>query len=103
MALLEIIQLKHSTLVAIIGSRKDDPSVVIPVALENALLGVDAAEAFLLAGELTGGPNTTTFKSASAAFYFNLRWLLPTLPDPYAANFNLSVVSAEKDRRAQVH
>ena len=96
-ALLEIIQLKHSTLVAIIGSRKDDPSVVIPVALENALLGVDAAEAFLLAGELTGGPNTTTFKSASAAFYFNLRWLLPTLPDPYAANFNLSVVSAEKD------
>jgi hypothetical protein len=94
-ALLLIEQLKHFTLLAIVGARADNPKVVIPIALENALLGVDAAQGFTLAAELDGGPDATQCKFAAAAFYFNMRWLLPTLPDPYAANFNLSVVETE--------
>jgi hypothetical protein len=94
-ALLVMEQSKHFTLVSIIGARKNDPSVIIPVALENALLGVDAAEGFTLAGELTGGPDSTQFKFCAASFYFNMRWLLPILPDPYAANFDLSIVEDE--------
>ncbi|HTA42920.1 MAG TPA: hypothetical protein VK789_10765 [Bryobacteraceae bacterium] len=94
-ALLWIDQLTHETLVAIIGSRPDDPSHVIPLALENAMLGVDAPEGFTLVGELTGGPASTQFKFCAATFYFNMRWLLPTLPDPYAANFNLALVETE--------
>jgi len=94
-ALLWIDQLKHETLVAILGSREVDPSVIIPLALENALTGVDAPEVFALSGELTGGPDATDFKFAAVAFYFNMRWLLAMLPDPYAANFTLSVVEAE--------
>jgi hypothetical protein len=86
-------QSKAATVMAIVGGRPDDRSSIIPVALENALLGVDAPELFTVSGTLQG----TQFLRCVAGLYFDLRWLLPTLPDPYAANFDLSLVRRESD------
>jgi hypothetical protein len=52
------------------------------IALENALIGVQAPGLFLIGGALSG----TTLTNAHAYLYMTSRWLLPTLPDPYAAN-----------------
>ena len=55
-----------------------------PLALENALLGVESPYGFLLSGPVSG----TTFTQCGIAVFFNAQWMLPTLPDPYASNFN---------------
>jgi hypothetical protein len=54
-----------------------------PLALENALIGVESPYGFLLSGPVSG----TNFSQCGIAVFFNARWLLPTLPDPYASNF----------------
>jgi hypothetical protein len=97
-AALRIDQAQTSTLLTIIGARHDNRSVITPLVLENSVLGVDAPEAFILTGTLQDGtsPDTQVLRCV-AAFYLDLRWLLPTLPDPYAANFDLSLVRAETD------
>ncbi len=77
----------------VVGGRADERKVIVPVALENALIGVDAPDAFTLVGSLQG----TQMGKCVAGFTFDLRWLLPTLPDPYAANFNLSLIRGEGD------
>jgi len=59
------------------------------IALTNALLGVAAPSLFLLVASLDPSGEVT---SCVAALYFTATWLLPTLPDPYAANFDLSVI-----------
>ena len=56
------------------------------LALENALIGVRAPKLFLIMGPTTG----TAFSRADVGLLFDLLWLLPTLPDPYAATFDLS-------------
>ncbi len=93
LATLLLDQSQTATVMVIVGGRPDDRSRIIPLALENALLGVDAPELFTLAGALQG----TQLLNCAVGLYFDLRWLLPTLPDPYAANFNLSLVRRESD------
>ncbi|HKM64350.1 MAG TPA: hypothetical protein VJY39_17855 [Acidisphaera sp.] len=56
------------------------------VALENALIGVRAPTLFLITGPTTG----TAFTRADVALLLPTLWLLPTLPDPYAANFEMT-------------
>ena len=58
------------------------------IALENALIGIAPPQTFLLAAELAGD----AVASCTATFYFQTQWLLPTLPDPYAASFDLSII-----------
>lgn len=59
------------------------------LALENVLIGVRAPKLFLIEGPTTG----TAFSRADVGLLFDLLWLLPTLPDPYAANFDISDVT----------
>jgi hypothetical protein len=54
------------------------------VALENALIGIQAPFLFYVTGPVTG----SAFSRADLALFMASRWLLPTLPDPYAANFD---------------
>jgi hypothetical protein len=75
----------------LLAARPDVPKPIFPVALTNVLLGVDAPAVLVVEGVLNG----LAVQPAVVALYFNLRWLLPTLPDPYAANFDLSVVPQE--------
>jgi hypothetical protein len=63
------------------------------IALENALIGVDPPNALTFWGTLQG-LNATR---CDVVLYFVSRWLLPTLPDPYAANFDLSIIPPESD------
>jgi hypothetical protein len=83
------------TFLFIFGLRKDVRQPIVPLALENAVLGVDAPAIFVLAGVLQG----RNVKGV-IGLYFNLRWLLPTLPDPYAANFDLSLIPAESEAQS---
>ena len=92
-AALLINQAQSATTLVIVGVRKDERSVIMPLAIENAVMGLDAPEAFTLAGTLQG----TQVVKCVASFFFDLRWLLPTLPDPYAASFDLSLVRVEAD------
>ncbi|HZU28152.1 MAG TPA: hypothetical protein VFA04_21660, partial [Bryobacteraceae bacterium] len=86
-----LLYLLHSTaadLLFVIAVRPDAPSPIVPLALTNALLGVDAPAVLILGGILSG----LSLENAGAGLYFNLRWLLPTLPDPYAATFDLTTI-----------
>lgn len=57
----------------------------LSLALENALLSVDAPSRLVLSGPLGPGGSLT---EAAVALEFRLRWLMPTLPDPYASSFD---------------
>lgn len=61
---------------------------LVSIALENALLGVETPLALIVQGAL----NDHDITSGTGTFYFNLRWLLPTLPDPYASNNDLELI-----------
>jgi hypothetical protein len=62
-----------------------------PLALENALIGVEPPYGFLLGGPVSG----TDFIQCRVAIFFSAQWLLPTLPDPYAATFGLDEISGQ--------
>ena len=90
-ALLMINRAKSGDGLVLIAGRKDQAKPIVSIALENALLGVNNPALFTLAGKLQG----KALHDCIAGFYFNLRWLLPTLPDPYAANFDATNVLRE--------
>ena len=69
----------------------DDRRTIFPLALENCALGVDAPAVLVISGKLQG----EAMQNAAIGLFYNLRWLLPTLPDPYAANFDLSAIPAQ--------
>ena len=71
-----------------LASRPPNQDPLASVALENALLGVESPSVLIVQGELSGSDIT----SGTAALYFSLRWLLPTLPDPYASNNDLELI-----------
>ena len=71
-----------------IATRQPTNDPLTSLALENALLGVESPSLFVLRGALSG----SDIVSGTASYYFNLRWLLPTLPDPYAANNDLETI-----------
>ncbi|MBV8585988.1 MAG: hypothetical protein JO308_06850 [Verrucomicrobia bacterium] len=84
------------TLLFLIAARKNVRRPIVPLALENALLGVDEPNGLVLAGTL----HDLDVLRCAVGLYFDLRWLLPTLPDPYAANFDLSFIQPQEDRGA---
>ena len=61
----------------------------LSMVLENALLRT-AAPTILTA---TGPLLADQFGSCTAGLVFPLQWILPTLPDPYAANFSASQIA----------
>ncbi|MCU1321477.1 MAG: hypothetical protein JWM43_1126 [Acidobacteriaceae bacterium] len=76
-----------------IFAKQPQPSTKLqPLALENALLGVSPPSGLLLSGEVNG----TSFTHVGVAMYFNMAWLLPTLPDPYAATFGLEIARPQQ-------
>jgi hypothetical protein len=94
-----LLLLDHSstaTLLFLLASRPDIRTPIIPLDLENALLGVDAPAVLVLSGTLQG----LNITKSIVGLYFDLRWLLPTLPDPYAANFDLTLIPPESDQRS---
>jgi len=95
-ALLLLDRSASATFLFLLATRADVRQPVIPLALENALLGVDAPTALALSGTL----QDLNILKCAAGLYFDLRWLLPTLPDPYAANFGLTRIPPEKDQSA---
>jgi len=95
-ASLVLYQDQAGTDLILLGIREEKNPEIITVALENALMGLYAPAVFLLAGTLK---DTQVLPSVSdgrqllrccAGFCCGLRWLLPTLPDPYASNFDSS-------------
>jgi hypothetical protein len=93
-ALLLLDQSNTATFLFLLGARPDVRVPTLSMALENALLGVDAPAVLVLAGTVAGD----NFLGGVVGLYFDLRWLLPTLPDPYAANFDLTFIPQEADR-----
>lgn len=91
--LLQLDYVGSFTFFFLIAAHGDNRKPIIPLALRNALLGVDAPELLIIAGLLKGAK-----LECFIGLYFNLRWLLPTLPDPYAANFDLTLIRAESEQ-----
>jgi hypothetical protein len=76
-----------TTTLAILSAPATPPTTMFSLALENALVGVHAPRTFLLAGTLAN-PAATQLASATVTILLDARWLVPTLPDPYAASFD---------------
>jgi len=76
-----------TTTLAILAAPATPPTQSFSLALENALIGVHAPRFFLVTGPLAN-PSTTQLTSATATILLDARWLVPTLPDPYAADFD---------------
>ena len=75
-----------ATELAILAAPPTPPTDRFTLALENALVGVHAPRLFLVIGSLAD-PKATQFANAKLSIQSDARWLLPTLPDPYAADF----------------
>ena len=72
---------------AILAQAPVTPTQTFSIALENALVGVKAPVVFVLSGPVANAA-ATQFTSVSTTVIFDALWLLPTLPDPYAASFD---------------
>jgi hypothetical protein len=91
---LAICQIVESTAVATVLIFAVEPLQVetkASIDLVNALIGVIGPTLFAVFGRVSG----TQFTLADLLLLFNAKWLLPTLPDPYAASFGLDVVRRE--------
>ncbi len=69
----------------------------LSLTLENALLHVDSPSALLAWGTLVG----TQMNTGVLAEAFNIAWILPTLPDPYAATFE-TPLAVDPDTASQL-
>jgi hypothetical protein len=74
------------TQITILTNAVTPPTATFSIALENALIGVNAPQTLLASGALAS-PTATQFASAAITLLLEARWLVPTLPDPYAASF----------------
>jgi hypothetical protein len=76
-----------STTVTIIAQPATPPIERFTIALENALIGVHAPRGFLVSGAVPDAA-ATQLMSATVTVLLDARWVVPTLPDPYAASFD---------------
>jgi hypothetical protein len=74
------------TEITILANAATTPTTTFSIALENALIGVAAPHTLLASGTLAS-PSATQLASAAVTLVLEARWLVPTLPDPYAASF----------------
>ncbi len=72
------------TRLTIVALQTAPNTAILPIALENALVGVASPFSFVLEATLTG----LNCAPISLTTLFNATWLLPTLPDPYATSLN---------------
>ncbi len=79
------------TTIAILTTAAAPPTTPFSIALENALIGINAPQLLLASGTLAT-PAATQFGSATVILQAEARWLVPTLPDPYAASFDPAVL-----------
>ena len=63
------------------------PTTTFTLALENALIGVHAPRTFLVAGALANAGRDAAHER-HRHILLDARWVVPTLPDPYAASFD---------------
>jgi hypothetical protein len=77
-----------------IGGQAAATTPPIALALHNALLVTTPPQTLLVAGSFTAAP--TELDSGGLELAFALNTLLPTLPDPYAANFLPQVLVADQ-------
>ena len=80
------------TQVTILARQSKPATNIQPLALENALIGVQPPYGLLLTGQVNG----TNFTHCGIATFFIARWVLPTLADPYAATFDIGFVSQQQ-------
>ena len=78
----------------VFASIEADAVQPISLALQNVLLGTDAPRALVVAGARDAGG----LRSAAVSMTFDLRWLLPTLPDPYATTFSTEEIQRQSGR-----
>lgn len=76
-----------TTRLIILAEAAAPPTETFSIALENALIGVHAPRLFLVSGALAR-PAATQLASATVTVLLDARWLVPTLPDPYAVSFD---------------
>jgi hypothetical protein len=69
----------------ILAAAPTPPTQRFALALENALVGVHEPRLFLVRGQIAAGAKQ--FDVATVTVLMDARWLVPTLPDPYAADF----------------
>ena len=77
------------TRVFLIAVPNTKPSIYLKelsIAFKNALLGVEPPSLLVFIGTLQ--PQTTIVQQCRLALFFRAFWLLPSLPDPYAASFD---------------
>ncbi len=84
-----LLHTQASTLGFVFGTQTAQDLSELSLVLENALLRTAAPTTLTAAGPL----EADQFLSCTAGLVFPLQWILPTLPDPYAANFTTSQVT----------
>ena len=78
-----------ATLGFVLGTQSNQAPSRLSLVLENALLGCESPVTLAAAGPL----DHDTFVSCTAGLLFPLQWIVPTLPDPYAASFAASQIT----------
>lgn len=76
----------NSNTLGILAIAPAPPTERFSLALENALVRVHAPRLLFVNGAIAA-PDSTQYTSASVAILLDALWLVPTLPDPYAASF----------------
>ena len=84
-----LLHTQASTLGFVFGTQTAQGLPGLSLVLENALLRTAAPTILTAAGPL----QEDQFGSCTTGLVFPLQWILPTLPDPYAANFTASQVA----------
>jgi hypothetical protein len=77
------------TRVFLLATPNTKPSIFtkeLSIAFKNALLGVEPPALLVFVGNLQTAANVV--QQCRVALFFRAFWLLPTLPDPYAASFD---------------
>ncbi len=96
-AALVVLRSQASSLAIIAGTPSMTDLPELSLTLENALLRVGSPSALMASGTLTGTQLSTGVLSEA----FNIAWILPTLPDPYAATFQ-TPLSVDPDTASQL-
>jgi hypothetical protein len=87
------------TRVFLIATPSTKPSLYVKelsIAFKNALLGVQPPALLVFIGNLQ--PETNVVQQCRVALFFRSYWLLPTLPDPYAASFDTVQIVRSQER-----
>jgi hypothetical protein len=88
LAFVMLLHTQGSTLAFAFATQSDDGPPSLSLALENALLRVQSPSILAAGGQI----DADRFLNCAVGLVFPLQWILPTLPDPYAASFDASLV-----------